>query len=229
MPIGDLPVETFGEAAVCAIARKAIGSRDVAVTPQGLSSWNMRARSPNCPVAPWCCCRAMPATASRRTGGLGMNTGITDVHNLAWKLAALPGVRADERLPDDYERERRPIAQPNTDQSAKKIMKMGLIDAAPACGRWRSSPRHSPVTLTPPVIHLRPRLPGLRSAPAARRAHSCRACLHAAVREGPRPQWGPGGNARGRLPHATTVAPGGAGGISDSSRIGSSRTRIPVA
>jgi putative polyketide hydroxylase len=42
-------------------------------------------------------------------GGFGANTGIADVHNLAWKLAqVLAG--ADDTLLDTYEPERRPLA-----------------------------------------------------------------------------------------------------------------------
>jgi 2-polyprenyl-6-methoxyphenol hydroxylase-like FAD-dependent oxidoreductase len=39
-------------------------------------------------------------------GGQGMNTGIGDAINLAWKLAAVIGGRADDRLLDSYEAER---------------------------------------------------------------------------------------------------------------------------
>jgi len=39
-------------------------------------------------------------------GGQGMNTGIGDAINLAWKLAAVLGGRADDRLLDSYEAER---------------------------------------------------------------------------------------------------------------------------
>jgi 2-polyprenyl-6-methoxyphenol hydroxylase-like FAD-dependent oxidoreductase len=39
-------------------------------------------------------------------GGQGMNTGIGDAINLAWKLAAVLGGRADETLLDTYEAER---------------------------------------------------------------------------------------------------------------------------
>ena len=44
-------------------------------------------------------------------GGQGMNTGIGDAVNLAWKLAAVVGGRADARLLDSYEPERVPFAQ----------------------------------------------------------------------------------------------------------------------
>jgi 2-polyprenyl-6-methoxyphenol hydroxylase-like FAD-dependent oxidoreductase len=44
-------------------------------------------------------------------GGQGMNTGIGDGENLAWKLALVVSGRADARLLDTYAAERRPIAK----------------------------------------------------------------------------------------------------------------------
>ena len=44
-------------------------------------------------------------------GGQGMNTGIQDAANLAWKLALLLRDQASISLLDSYERERRPVAQ----------------------------------------------------------------------------------------------------------------------
>jgi 2,4-dichlorophenol 6-monooxygenase len=44
------------------------------------------------------------------TGGLGLNGGVQDAHNLAWKLAAVIHGHAPDSLLDSYERERRPIA-----------------------------------------------------------------------------------------------------------------------
>ena len=44
-------------------------------------------------------------------GGQGMNTGIGDAENLAWKLALVIGGRAADSLLDTYETERRPIAK----------------------------------------------------------------------------------------------------------------------
>ncbi|MFC4244419.1 FAD-dependent oxidoreductase [Gryllotalpicola reticulitermitis] len=43
-------------------------------------------------------------------GGQGMNTGVQDAHNLAWKLAAITNDGAPLGLLDSYEAERRPIA-----------------------------------------------------------------------------------------------------------------------
>jgi 4,5-epoxidase len=44
-------------------------------------------------------------------GGQGMNTGIGDAENLAWKLAMVVRGRAGEALLDNYTAERRPVAE----------------------------------------------------------------------------------------------------------------------
>jgi 2,4-dichlorophenol 6-monooxygenase len=49
------------------------------------------------------------------TTGLGLNGGIQDVHNLAWKLAAVTSGRADDALLDSYGAERRPVGAANVD------------------------------------------------------------------------------------------------------------------
>jgi 2-polyprenyl-6-methoxyphenol hydroxylase-like FAD-dependent oxidoreductase len=43
------------------------------------------------------------------TGGVGMNVGIQDAHNLGWKLAAVVAGRADDALLDTYHSERHPV------------------------------------------------------------------------------------------------------------------------
>jgi hypothetical protein len=51
------------------------------------------------------------------TGGFGANTGIQDVHNLAWKLAAVLSGWANPAVLETYHEERRPVAEANTDFS----------------------------------------------------------------------------------------------------------------
>lgn len=58
------------------------------------------------------------------SGGLGLNTGVADVHNLAWKLAAVIKGDADARLLDTYETERRPVAINNSEQSLANAAKL---------------------------------------------------------------------------------------------------------
>ena len=49
-------------------------------------------------------------------GGYGANTGIHDVHNLAWKLAAVLSGQSSDELLDTYDAERRPVALLRHDQ-----------------------------------------------------------------------------------------------------------------
>jgi 2-polyprenyl-6-methoxyphenol hydroxylase-like FAD-dependent oxidoreductase len=51
------------------------------------------------------------------TGGMGMNTGIGDAHNLAWKIAYVLQGYADQTLLDSYEKERKLLAQTTMDWS----------------------------------------------------------------------------------------------------------------
>lgn len=51
------------------------------------------------------------------SGGLGLNTGIQDAHNLAWKIKAVRSGLADAAILDTYDSERRRVAETNTAQS----------------------------------------------------------------------------------------------------------------
>jgi putative polyketide hydroxylase len=53
------------------------------------------------------------------TGGLGMNTGVADAHNLAWKLAYVLNHQASYALLDTYYDERAPIAKRNIECSTE--------------------------------------------------------------------------------------------------------------
>ena len=66
------------------------------------------------------------------TGGLGLNTGAGDVHNLVWKLAAALKLEQPEDLLESYELERKPVAQRNCDVSKHNNAKM--IEVVEAVG-----------------------------------------------------------------------------------------------
>ncbi|KAL6246989.1 hypothetical protein RBB50_006296 [Rhinocladiella similis] len=53
------------------------------------------------------------------TGGLGLNSGLGDVHNLAYKISLVLKGEASERLLDSYDEERRQVAIVNSIQSVK--------------------------------------------------------------------------------------------------------------
>src|SRR5262249_27009653 len=62
------------------------------------------------------------------TGGFGMNTGVQDVHNLAWKLAAVLKGQASPALLDTYHDERQPVARAITEQSLIKPTSMRRLE-----------------------------------------------------------------------------------------------------
>ena len=63
------------------------------------------------------------------TTGLGLNTGIQDTHNLAWKLALVLTGRAGDKLLDFYEAERIPVSAHGADWALLAFMNHFLIDA----------------------------------------------------------------------------------------------------
>jgi 2-polyprenyl-6-methoxyphenol hydroxylase-like FAD-dependent oxidoreductase len=65
------------------------------------------------------------------TGGFGMNTGIGDATDLAWKLAATIQGWAGKRLLESYELERRPIGALAVDEAARNFGALGRIPSGP--------------------------------------------------------------------------------------------------
>jgi 2-polyprenyl-6-methoxyphenol hydroxylase-like FAD-dependent oxidoreductase len=59
------------------------------------------------------------------TGGQGMNTGIQDAYNLAWKMALVLRGAADARLLDSYEAERRPVGAEVVERTRQASMSFG--------------------------------------------------------------------------------------------------------
>jgi len=58
------------------------------------------------------------------SGGMGLNTGVGDIHNLMWKIDRIEAGLADSVLLDSYEKERRPIAERNAQASMDNAFKM---------------------------------------------------------------------------------------------------------
>jgi len=59
------------------------------------------------------------------TGGFGMNTGVQDVQNLCWKLAAVLKDQADPSLLDTYHAERQPLGIVTTQNALENSLSMG--------------------------------------------------------------------------------------------------------
>jgi 2-polyprenyl-6-methoxyphenol hydroxylase-like FAD-dependent oxidoreductase len=63
------------------------------------------------------------------TGGFGLNTGVQDVHNLCWKLAAVLAGSAAPALLKTYHDERQPVGRAITEQSLANAISMGRLQA----------------------------------------------------------------------------------------------------
>lgn len=72
------------------------------------------------------------------TGGLGLNTAIGDVANLAWKIAAVLAGEASEPLLDTYESERRPVALRNVEHSLRNASRHEPVAAALGLAKGQS-------------------------------------------------------------------------------------------
>ncbi|MFB8003019.1 FAD-dependent oxidoreductase [Nocardia sp. NPDC056000] len=84
-------------------------------------------------------------------GAFGLNTGIADGHNLAWKIAAVHAGRAGSGLLDTYTTERHPVAQMVLDQAVRRLPDPRL--------HWGTGPeiaaaRHAADVLNAPVVQL---------------------------------------------------------------------------
>jgi len=117
--LGDYTVERCE-----ALVRRAIAPPDVSIALRTISSWVMtsqlaeRYREGRIFLAGDAAHRFPP------TGGLGLNTGVQDVHNLVWKLAAVEHGWAAPPVLETYEQERRPVAAYNAEQSLRNAARM---------------------------------------------------------------------------------------------------------
>jgi 2-polyprenyl-6-methoxyphenol hydroxylase-like FAD-dependent oxidoreductase len=109
------PNETVNQASITRIIRQAIGA-DIPVTILGLRAWHAggylvaeRFQSGRMFLA------GDAAHLFTPTGGFGLNTGIDDIANLSWKLAAVLQGWGGDKLLASYETERKPVAERNTD------------------------------------------------------------------------------------------------------------------
>jgi putative polyketide hydroxylase len=75
------------------------------------------------------------------TGGFGLNTGVQDVHNLAWKLAAVLRGAAGAALLDTYDAERQPVGRAITVESLNNSVSMGRL-TGPSSGTALARPEY---------------------------------------------------------------------------------------
>ncbi len=118
----EQPPERLDEVEYAALLRKAIGA-DVKADIQSINTWVMTAQVSSAYQKDGVFLVGDAAHRFPPTGGIGMNTGFQDAHNLTWKIAmVLKG--HDPALLDTYETERRPSAVANSGQSHQNFRNM---------------------------------------------------------------------------------------------------------
>jgi 2-polyprenyl-6-methoxyphenol hydroxylase-like FAD-dependent oxidoreductase len=129
------PFESLDDfpAAVCRThILDAVGDADVDIEIKSIQSWTMHAQVADRFRAGRIFLAGDAAHRFPPTGGLGLNTGVADVHNLAWKLAWVIFGRAREALLETYEQERRPVGIAATADSVANFE--GLFEVVAALG-----------------------------------------------------------------------------------------------
>ncbi len=119
----------YGPEVAAAMVSKAIGDTDVRFEITAISNWTMSAQIADRFTAGRIFLAGDAAHRFPPSGGLGMNTGVQDAHNLAWKLAAVIKGAAGVELLNTYEEERRPVVQVNCEQSVGNSMRLFQIDS----------------------------------------------------------------------------------------------------
>lgn len=74
-------------------------------------------------------------------GGYGANTGIADVHNLAWKLQAVLSGKSKESLLASYDEERRPVALVRHDQIFARDDYKAYVEGT----KWEKQSKHTTI------------------------------------------------------------------------------------
>ncbi len=124
------PAETLTTDRCAALVRAALTDPDVPFEILTVGTWHMSAQIAQKYRAGRTFLVGDAAHRFPPTGGLGLNTGVADVHNLLWKIAAVEAGWLDAGCLDTYEAERKPVAQFNCDQSMHNAFKLIEIPMA---------------------------------------------------------------------------------------------------
>jgi putative polyketide hydroxylase len=133
------------------VVRSAVGVPALDIEVVSALPWRVRAHSAECYRKGRVFLAGDAAHAIPPLGAFGMNTGIADAHNLAWKLALVLRGQAGPGLLDSYDAERRPVGAMTVEQATLRLTDPRLHwDRSPALAeaRRQSGVMNAPVVVT---------------------------------------------------------------------------------
>ena len=122
--------EPLSEDDLAGLIREHVELPDLPVTRLSVLTWRMSAQVARAFRAGSVFLAGDAAHRFPPAGGMGLNSGVADAHNLAWKLAFVLRGEADDGLLDTYDAERRPVALSNTAWSTGNFERMARVTAA---------------------------------------------------------------------------------------------------
>ena len=134
-PVADVSTDLTPQRARELVAI-ALGSSEIAVEIDAMMYWQAEARVADKLQTERVFIVGDAAHVMPPTGGFGGNTGVQDVHNLAWKIAAVLDRRAPARLLQSYETERRPVAELSVEQAYTRY----VLRTDPSLGTAQCAP-----------------------------------------------------------------------------------------
>ena len=137
--------DDFTAARCRALIRAAIGDAELAVEVRSVLPWRVRGLLADRFADGRVFLAGDAAHIVPPIGAFGLNTGIADAHNLAWKLATVLRSHASPILLDSYEAERRPVAALTLEQAMLRLADPWL--------HWGSGPQAAAARAAAGVVH----------------------------------------------------------------------------
>ncbi|MGW2050986.1 FAD-dependent monooxygenase [Streptomyces sp. NPDC001858] len=125
-PAAGAHPDDFTPERCAALVRGALGADDIPVELLSVASWRLTARVAERFRDGRFFLVGDAAHTIPPLGAFGMNTGVADGHNLAWKLAAVLRGDAEDALLDTYHTERHPVAEFTLRQAMARLRNPAL-------------------------------------------------------------------------------------------------------